>query len=212
MGGGLDFNLLSQFVTNKHLSVTHAPQDMEMKTLHAILPQCFSSSIGLKLFVENPLSFFPPPPPPPQDTLETLKDYFSPCLCSSFQKWNYIFVLGPVFCYRQSVGWNHSVPTGIKKNLQRLKKRDKKDIRGGNEGHWSVTGWWSTRRGSQIFFPVLCVETSDHEFAILKKIRWQETSKARIDSMMVLVLQKTLNNLSQLLQKTFNNREDYMSI
>lgn len=38
-----------------------------------------------------------------------------------------------------------------KKNLLRLKHVDKQDVRGGNEGHWSVTRWQSSRRGPQIF-------------------------------------------------------------
>lgn len=81
----------------KHLCVTHTA--WETKSLHAILPQCFSSSTRLKLKTPLRATFLPPPQQTPQNS----EGLFC-CLCSSFLKWNYIFVLGPVFLLRTICG------------------------------------------------------------------------------------------------------------
>lgn len=104
-------------------------------TPHAILPQCFSASIRLKLLVW--LSFSSSPRN--SLSIEGLSFcHWTIFVFFLFSKWNYIFVLGPVFCYGQSAGSNHSVPTGMI-----LLRQDT----GGNEGHWWVTG-----RSSRAFF------------------------------------------------------------
>lgn len=71
----------------------------------------------------------------PNRLLKKLKDYFVVCVLLF---WNEIIFLysGQSFCYGQSVGWNHSVPTG-KATSGDWHETDRKDVTGGTEGHWS---------------------------------------------------------------------------
>lgn len=87
-------------------------------------------------------------------------------------------------------------------NLLKLKINTKKNIRGGTEGHWLVTGWAIQQTRTSAFYPLVCTEPFRSRLRSLWSQRRHQQSQNQLDD-------GSLSSEDTLLQ---NNGEDCLSI